>query len=117
MSTRRTVFIICAVVALVAVLGAFAYASGSVGNGCGSAFSASRKPIPSPLLSPQDVEKIKNEKLNPYEFGLAKSAPVRECRRAGEHRLITAGLGSLGLLLPALGVFIFSFLYWPGDRD
>ncbi len=108
--------IACAAVALLAILGGVVYASLPTGNDCGSGWSAARKPLPSPLLTDAEKEQVTREKRNPYEAATEKARPVEECRRAGEKRLITAGLGSLLLLLPAAGVFIFTFLYWPA-RD
>ena len=116
-AARRTVSIVCGAVALVAVLGAVAYASGSVGNGCGSGWSAARKPLPSPLLTEAEKEQITRERRNPYEAATEKARPIEECRRDGEKRLISAGIGALILLLPAAGVFIFTFLYWPSRED
>lgn len=116
-AARRTVSIVCAAVALVALLGGIAYASGSVGSGCGSGWTAARKPLPSPLLSEAEKEQITREKRNPYDAASEKARPIEECRRAGEKRLISAGVGSLILLLPAAGVFIFTFLYWPRRED
>ena len=116
-SARRTVTIACAGVALVAVIGAVVYASGSVGNSCGSAWAARTKPLPSPLLTQAEEEAVSRERRNPYEARVEKTRPIQECRRAGNRRLVTAGAGSLVLLLPALGVFIYAFLYWPGQED
>ena len=110
-AARRTVSIVCAVVALVAVLGAVAYASLPTGDDCGSGLAAARKPLPDPLLSDAEKEQITRERRNPYEAAIQKARPIEQCRRAGEKRLITAGIGSLILLLPAAGVFIFTFLY------
>ncbi len=108
--------IACAALALLAILGGIAYASLPVGNDCGSGWAAARKPLPSPLLTPQDIERIKREKLNEYEVGDEKARPTRECRQVGNKRLITAGAGSLLVLVPAAAIFIFTFLYWP-SRD
>ena len=115
-AARRTAMIACGALALLAVIGGVAYASLPVGNDCGSGWAAARKPLPSPLLTPQDIERIRREKLNEYEVGAEKARPTEECRRAGEKRLITAGIGSLLILIPAAAVFIFTFLYWP-SRD
>ena len=115
-AARRTAMIACAAVALLAVLGGAAYASLPVGNDCGGGWSAARKQIPDPLLTDQEKAAIEREKRNPYEAFDEKARPFRECRRAGEKRLIAAGIGSLLLLVPAAGVFIFTFLYWP-SRD
>ncbi len=114
-AARRTATIACAAVALLAVVGAIAYAALPVANDCGSGFSAARTPIPSPLLSAEDIKAIERDKRNPYEAATEKARPFQECRRAGEKRLIAAGIGGLLLLVPAGAVFIFTFLYWPRD--
>jgi len=114
---RRTTILVCAAVIVVALIGAVGYASGSVGTDCGSAWAARRKPFPSPLVTPAEAAADAKAKRNPYEAATEKARPIQECRRAGERRLVTAGAGSLVLVLPALGVFIFAFLYWPGHED
>ena len=114
-AARRTAMIACAAVALVAIVGAIAFAATPVGNDCGSGISAARKAIPSPLLTPEDEARISREKLNPYEYADAKAEPFKACRRAGEKRLITAGIGGSLLVVPAAAVFIFTFLYWSRD--
>jgi len=116
-AARRTATIACAAVALLAILGAIAFVSMPVGNDCGSGWSAARKPLPEPLLTDAEKEQVTREKRNPYEAATEKARPTEQCRRAGEKRLITAGLGSLLLLVPAAGVFIFAFLYWPSREE
>ena len=115
-ASRRMIAIVCAAVALVAVGGALAYSlSGDVGNGCGSGWAAARKPLPSPLLTEEDKARIQRERLQPYEFGVAKQKPIEECRRKGASRLISAGLGASLILLPVGG--ILGFLYWPRREE
>lgn len=109
-SLRRPIAIACAVVAFLAIAGALAYASLSVGDGCGNGLSAVHKPLPDPLLTDAEQAAIKNEKRNPYEAALAKSRPIEDCRRAGTRQLVTAGLGSSVLLIPVIGVMGFVFL-------
>ena len=115
-AARRMITVVCAVLALVAVGGALAYSlSGDVGNGCGSGWTAARKPLPSPLLTEADKERIQRERLQPYEFGVAKQRPIEECRRAGASRLIKAGLGAGLVLIPIGG--LLAFLYWPRREE
>lgn len=110
-AARRTIALVCAGLALVAVIGAVVYASGPAGGGCGGGFAAARKPLPDPLLTPAEVEAIRVEKRNPFTARSEKARPVQECRRAGERRIINGGIGASLILLPVLGVL--GFLYWP----
>lgn len=114
-ASRRLIAIVCAVVAVAAVVGAVAYAASPTGNDCGNGWQAATKPLPSPLLTPDEVERILRENLNRYEAGVAKARPIEECRRAGARRLITAGVGAGLVLLPVAG--ILAFLYWPRRED
>jgi hypothetical protein len=110
-AARRLIAAICAVLAVLAVGGAIAYSLGDVGNGCGSGWEAARKPLPSPLLSPAEIDAIQKAKRNPYEAGIEKARPIRACRSAGSSRLIRSGLGAALVLLP-VGA-ILALLYWP----
>lgn len=112
---RRLITIVGAALAAMAVVGALVYSFQATGNGCGSGWAAARKPLPSPLLGPADLEMIKRDRRNPYEVGIEKARPTRECRSAGAKRLITAGVGSGLVLLPVGGVL--AFLYWPRRED
>lgn len=114
---RRTISLICAVLAVLAIVGALAFAASPVGNGCGGGLSAYHKPFPSPLLTDAEKAEIKQSKRNPYEAALEKTKPVNECRRQGTKRLITAGLASLIVLLPVLVVVVYIYLYWPRHND
>jgi hypothetical protein len=114
-AARRPITVICAAVAAVALLGALAYSFQATGNGCGSGWAAARKPLPSPLLTPEEVEAIKRDKRNPYEAGIEKARPTVECRSAGNRRLITAGVGGGLLLLPAGAAM--AVLYWPRRQE
>jgi hypothetical protein len=112
---RRTIALACAALVAVALVGVLLFSLGDVGNGCGSGWSAARKPLPEPLLTAEEQERIKREKLNPYEFSVAKAKPINDCRRAGGKRLVTAGGIFLLVLLPVGG--ILGFLYWPRRDD
>ena len=112
---RRTIAIICAAVGLLALIGGVAYSFQETGDGCGSGWSAARKPLPSPLLTPQEIEAIQRERRNPYEAGIEKARPIRECRSAGARRLITAALGAGAILLPVGAVL--GYLYWPRREE
>jgi hypothetical protein len=114
-SSRRVIAIAGAALVLLAVVGAVVYASGDVGNGCGSGWAASRTTIPSPLLTDAEKEALKKSKSNPYEAASQKARPYEACRRAGNHRLIQAGLGA-GLVLLAVGGLL-GFLYWPRREE
>lgn len=96
---------------LLALAGAVAYSLQETGNGCGSGWAAARKPLPSPLLTQEEIAAIERDKRNPYEAGVAKARPIRECRSAGSSRLIRAGLGGALILVPVGAVL--AFLYWP----
>ncbi|MEJ7765772.1 MAG: hypothetical protein WKF86_09775 [Acidimicrobiales bacterium] len=111
---RRTITLVAAALAVVAIIGGLAFAAtGSVGNGCGSGLKAARTSLPSPLLTDADKAEIDRTKQNPYEFASAKARPFEECRDAGSKRLITAGALSGLLLLPVLGILAYVYLYWP----
>lgn len=112
---RRTIATVCAVIAALALVGALIFSFGSVGNGCGSGWEAARKPLPDPLLTPEEQARIQREKLNPYEFSVAKAKPINDCRREGNKRLVTAGVGALLVLLPVGG--LLGYLYWPRRED
>jgi len=114
-AARKVIAIVGAVLALLAIGGALAYASGDTPNGCGSGFKAYSTRAPSPLFSPAELQALKNSKRNPYEAASERSAPYEACRRAGSHRLIRAGLGALLILLP-VGA-ILGFLYWPRREE
>ncbi len=114
-AARRLITIAGAAVAVVVVVGALVLASKDVGNDCGGGFAAARKPLPSPLLTPAEIEVITRDKTNPYEAGIAKARPIEECRRAGASQLITTGLGAGLLLLPVGG--LLGFVYWPRRED
>jgi len=114
-AARRLIAIVCAALVVLAVVGALVYSFQPTGNGCGSGWAAARKPIPSPLLTEEEKQLIARDRLQPYEFGLAKQLPIEECRRAGSRRLISAGLGALVVLIPAGA--ILAFLYWPRRED
>lgn len=114
-SSRRPIGIACAAVAAVAIVGALVYSLSDVGNGCGSGWAAARKPLPSPLLTPAEIEAIQREKRNPYEAGVEKARPIRECRSAGAKRLTSAGVGA-GLILLPVGA-LFGYLYWPRREE
>jgi hypothetical protein len=114
-AARRPITIVCAALAAVAVLAALAFSFQGVGNGCGSGWAAARKPLPDPLLTPQEVETIVREKQNPYEVSVAKAKPIRECRSAGAKRLITAGLGAGVILLP-VGALL-GYIYYPRREE
>ena len=115
LAARRLIAIVCAVVAVLAIGGAVAYSLGEVGNSCGSGWAAARKPLPSPLLTPEEVAQIKREGRNEYEAGIAKAQPVRDCRSAGSSRLIRSGLGALLVLIP-VGALLAA-LYWPRRNE
>lgn len=108
---RRTIALVCAGLALVAVIGAIVYAAGPAGGGCGSGFAAARKPLPDPLLTPAEVEAIRVEKRNPFVARSEKARPIQACRRAGERRIIKGGIVASVILVPVLGML--GFLYWP----
>jgi len=113
---RRLIAIVCAAFILVAVVGALVFASLETGNGCGSGWSARTKPFPSPVFTPAELAILeKNRKINRYQARLDKTRPIEECRRAGNKRLITAGLGGGLVLLCAGGVL--GYLYWPRRED
>lgn len=112
---RRSITIAGLVVCLLAVLGAVAYSFQETGNNCGSGWAAARKPLPSPLLTEEDKARIQRERLQPYEFGVAKARPIRECRSAGARRLITAGVGASLILLP-VGALL-AFVNWPRREE
>ncbi len=114
---RRTISLVCAALAFVAIAGALAYSAGSAGAGCGSALTAFRKPLPSPLLSDAEKAEITRTKANPYLAAAAKAKPTEDCRRMGSSRLITAGLGSLIILIPVLAASVYIYLYWPRHQD
>lgn len=114
-AARRLITIVCAALAVVTVVAALAYASGDVGNGCGSAWAAARKPLPDPLLTPAEVEEIKRTKGNPYVVSTAKARPIQACRRAGSKRLITGGLGAAAVLIPLCA--LLAFLHWPRREE
>lgn len=101
----------CAALVAVTLVGVLIFSLGSVGNGCGNGWAASRKPLPEPLLTVEEQERIKAEKLNPYEFSVAKAKPINDCRRAGSKRLLTAGGVFLFVLLPVMT--LLAYLYWP----
>jgi hypothetical protein len=113
--SRRLLAIVGLALVLVAVVGALIYASGDVGNGCGSGWAASRKAIPSPLLTDAEKDALVKAKRNPYEAASEKQRPYLACRRAGNHRLVQAGLIG-GLPLVAVGGLL-GFLYWPRRED
>ncbi len=130
-ATRRIIALVCAAVALVAVVGAFVYGSGDTGSqgggvdpaaggvaiplvACGSGFAAARTKIPSPLLTPAETEKARIDK-NGYAVGVAKAKPYEDCRQAGASRLIKAGTGA-GLVLLPIGALL-GFLYWPRREE
>ena len=130
-AVRRTIALACAVVVLVALVGAFVYASGDVGSkgggsdptaqglavplvDCGSGFEAASTKIPSPLLTPQENELARVNK-NAAAVGVAKAKPYEECREAGASRLIKAGVGA-GLVLLPIGALL-GFLYWPRREE
>lgn len=110
-AVRRPIAIVCAALGLIALVGAVAYTFQSTGNDCGSGWAAATKPVPSPLLTPEEEAAIIREKRNPYEAGIEKARPIRECRSAGARRLITAGIGG-GLVLLPVGALL-AYLYWP----
>ena len=112
---RRTIALACAALVAIALVGSIIFSLGDVGNGCGSGWAASRTALPEPLLTPQEQERIRKEKLNPYEFSVAKAKPVNDCRRAGGKRLVTAGAIFLLVLLPVGGGL--GFLYWPRREE
>ena len=114
-AARRLIAIVGAVLVIVAVGGALAYASQDTPNGCGSGWSAARTPIPSPLLTPAEIDAIQKAKRNPYEAASEKAKPFEACRRAGSSRLIRAGLGGALVVLPVAG--ILTFLYWPRREE
>jgi len=114
--SRRPIAIVCAAFILVAVVGALVFASLDTGNGCGSGWSAVRKPFPSPVFTPQELAVLeKDRKINRYQARLNKTRPVEQCRRAGAKRLITAGLGAGLVLLGAGGVV--GYLYYPRREE
>jgi len=111
---RRTITLVCAALALVAIIGGLAFAAtGSVGNNCGSGFTAYRTANPEPLLTDADKAEIVRTKQNPYEVASAKARPFEECRQAGSKRLFTAAGGTALILLPVLGGLAYVYLYWP----
>ena len=111
---RRTITVVCAALAVVAIIGGVAFAAtGSVGDNCGSGLKAARTSLPSPLLTEADKAEIDRTKQNPYEFASAKALPFEECRQAGTKRLFTAAGGTGLVLLPVLGVLAYVYLYWP----
>jgi len=115
---RRTITLVCAALALVAIIGGLAFAStGSVGDNCGSGFKAARTANPEPLLTDAEKAEIVRTKVNPYEVALAKARPFEECRSAGSKRLITAAGGTGLVLLPVLGILAYAYLYWPSHHD
>jgi len=114
-AARRPIAIVCAVLALVAVGGALAYASQDAGNGCGSGWKAYGTRAPSPLFTPAELQALKDSKRNPYEAASERSAPYNACRDAGSRRLIRAGLGASLILLPVAG--ILGYLFWPRREE
>ena len=130
-AVRRTIALVCAVVALIALVGAFIYASGDIGSkgggadptakglavplvDCGGGFEAARTKIPSPLLTPAENELALANK-NAAAVGVAKARPYEDCRSAGANRLVKAGLGA-GLILLPIGALL-GFLYWPRREE
>ncbi len=114
-AARRLITIVCAVLVVLALGGAIAFSLGDVGNGCGSGWEAARKPLPSPLLTPAEIDAIQQAKRNPYEAGIEKARPIRECRSAGSSRLIRSGLGAALVLVP-VGALL-ALLHWPRRHD
>lgn len=114
-SARRPIAIVGLALVGLAIVGALAYSFQDVGNGCGSGWAAARKPLPSPLLTPAEVEAIRRDKRNPYEAGVEKARPIRECRTAGAKRLTSAGIGA-GLVLLPVGA-VLGYLYWPRREE
>jgi len=114
-AARRLIAIVGAVLVVVAIAGALAYASQDTGNGCGSGWSAASTRAPSPLFSPAELQAIKDSKRNPYQAAAERSAPYEACRRKGSSRLIRAGLGATLVLLPVAGAL--TFLYWPRREE
>jgi len=114
-AARTPITAVCAALAALAIVGALAYSFQETGNGCGSGWAASRKPLPDPLLTPEEQATIQREKRNPYEASVAKAKPINDCRRAGNRRLIKAGVGGGLVLLPAAA--ILAFLYWPRREE
>jgi len=113
---RRPIAIACAAVILVALAGALVFASLETGNGCGSGWAARGTPNPEPVFTPAEFAALeKDRKINRYQARLDKIRPYEECRRAGDKRLITSGLGFSVVLLAAGGVL--GYLYWPRRED
>jgi hypothetical protein len=112
---RRSITIAGLALCLVAILAAVVYSFQETGNNCGSGWAAARKPLPSPLLTEEDKARIERERLQPYEFGVAKARPIRECRSAGARRLIQAGAGAALILLP-VGAAL-AYLNWPRREE
>jgi len=111
---RRTITLVCAALAVVAIIGGLAFAAtGSVGDNCGSGLKAARTSLPSPLLSEAEKAEIVRTKQNPYEVASAKARPFEECRQAVSKRLFTAAGGTALILLPVLGGLAYVYLYWP----
>jgi len=114
-AARRLIAIVGAVLALVAVGGALAYASQDTGKDCGSGWKAYGTRAPSPLFSPAELQALKESKRNRYEAAAERSAPYNACREAGSRRLIRAGEGAALILIPVGGVL--AFLFWPRREE
>ena len=111
---RRTITLVCAALAVVAIIGGLAFAAtGSVGDNCGSGFTARGTANPKPLLTDAEKAEIVRTKQNPYEVASAKARPFEECRQAVSKRLFTAAGGTALILLPVLGGLAYVYLYWP----